>query len=822
MLWGKEKQDHKVYLSPNRNATGARSIEDLDREGNRNSNLTLPNLELELELQPVGSHSHRSRSRSNSRSNLGAKASKSHGKGSTSSLPDIQPGVREFPRIVERRFGESLGIRTQLLKRLSRGGKLGLGPPDLIHITSYDKYHKDIETGQYFYISGVDVSNESMPIAMLKLLKSGSSEQVISTYCSCNIFSHIDIRIRYESDTAYQINAVDITNGTSLVQLSEALWEEAFVSACVRSIISNIESARKLPGLVEYPLLGLTQGSNSDDIMKCKRILELLCRYLPRFLECGWDSTRSVEPTIVSNYLTQSILEFLSIASPLLIEYTIGILKELMEVDNKNSILYEVVLATVLHQSDEMDHDLVLILHKTIDKLNKMISDNTEHDFDNLFLVNCLSELLIIQTQYLIYRAEDLKLAEKVITHSTELTVDSFKSWYWLAKTYIYLGQYDKALLAINSMHPLHSLDPVREALYSDPYMLNYYQKPLDGFKILPGKVNKGLEPCELTSIELNNLNSKWKYQDEFQKFIFGRISMPYSPSEKGFIREIWEDAAYKIGPIFGTQVANLINFVSPQEVEMVADYQLLSRNTINKQNNWFMAQVLDLLIEIITYLGWNGLMETRSKVFVMQQEYLGTISPDSSGNENSQSTIIPLQFRKKRLCERWLDQLFLDIYEDLKITRAAMNNKDVKYSGLEWELLGLTMLRTWQWSDAIACLRTSLVARFDIISATKILELYFDEDKIQRIHSIDMKNDILPYDVAVDLIVKKISYEFRFYNEFQLYNVKILFKLAERYGLDLIRAQVVGLPYINRSILAVMDKMFNWIEKMTTDSPPA
>lgn len=826
-----DDQNNNVYLTPTKlNHTRNRSIDEIPVEGNRNnSNLTLPNLEVSNSRHKSGSNYSNGIGRSRSPSDLSDNPLYSNANnnnsskyiGSTPNLLDkISGNKREFPRVMERQFGESLGLRTSLLKKLVKQGKLGLGPPDLVHITAYDTYHKDIETGQYFYLTGLDVSNESMAIAFLKLLKQETSEQVISTYCCTNFFSQVDVRIRFETDKNYQINAVDCSNGSTLIQLSDQLWEETFVSACIRSIITNIETARKLPGLVEYPLLGLTQGSSSNDISKCEHILGLLCKYLPHFLDCGWDSTMSLEPTIISNYLTRSILEFLSISSPRLINFVINELQELMINDKPNSIIYQVVLAAVMKQSDEHDHDLILILHDCIKELTDLSENKIKHDFDDLFIVNSLSEMLILQTQYLLERTNDYETALDVIKSSTEMTVDSFKSWFWLTKVYIKLGRFDKALLAINSMHPLPTIDNVRETLYMDPSMTNYYRKPLGrtGSKIY----NNMLENCELTSKELNNLNSKWKNQEEFQKFIFGRIYLPYNLTEKGYIPEIWEHAAYEIGPIYGTQAVNLTNFVSPHEVECVADINLLSRNTVTKQNNWFQTQVYDLIMEIISTLGWNELMKQRSQVFVMQQEYIGMVNDGdgkSISNLESQGTV-PMQFRKKRLCERWLDKMFLNIYDDLKISRAAVNNKDVKYSGLEWELLGLTMYRTWQWSDAIACLRTSIVARFDIVSCTKILELYMNDDKFNMIQTIDNIETLLNQDVVIDLLVKKISYEFRFYNEFQLFNVKILFKLSEKYGTDLLRTHVVGLPYANRGLLSVLETMFDWIDSMDIAPP--
>lgn len=126
-----------------------------------------------------------------------------------------------------------------------------------------------------------------------------------------------------------------------------------------------------------------------------------------------------------------------------------------------------------------------------------------------------------------------------------------------------------------------------------------------------------------------------------------------------------------------------------------------------------------ELLVEIYQTLGWDGLLECRSKVFVMEKEYLteGDIRVTSEDDGNSKTTVEvisesqlksplnePLSFPPlpsphflrstgKKLCERWLDNLILILFEDLRIFSLYEEElKLKKESGKgvkEWLLLG-------------------------------------------------------------------------------------------------------------------------------------
>lgn len=146
-------------------------------------------------------------------------------------------------------------------------------------------------------------------------------------------------------------------------------------------------------------------------------------------------------------------------------------------------------------------------------------------------------------------------------------------------------------------------------------------------------------------------------------------------------------------------------------------------------------AKAYSLLTQLANALGWDELLRCRSQVFVMEEEYRvhkanednrkSTIPDVNMLNEKLKDTNIQnptpapvnpdeatpeatdektLSFGNKRLCERWLDNLFMVLYEDLRVytfwrTEAAHYRAQqtvYRKTGSEWELLGDLGLRLW------------------------------------------------------------------------------------------------------------------------------
>ncbi|KDN44030.1 hypothetical protein RSAG8_05762, partial [Rhizoctonia solani AG-8 WAC10335] len=99
------------------------------------------------------------------------------------------------------------------------------------------------------------------------------------------------------------------------------------------------------------------------------------------------------------------------------------------------------------------------------------------------------------------------------------------------------------------------------------------------------------------------------------------------------------------------------------------------------------------------------------------------------------------MSFSTKRLCERWLDNLFMVLYEDLRIWTifraevAHFKTQRVAYkkTGTEWEILGDLGARLHHKEDAKEAYTRCLEQKFSAKAWMRLLEIYADEGDLQR-----------------------------------------------------------------------------------------
>lgn len=97
--------------------------------------------------------------------------------------------------------------------------------------------------------------------------------------------------------------------------------------------------------------------------------------------------------------------------------------------------------------------------------------------------------------------------------------------------------------------------------------------------------------------------------------------------------------------------------------------------------------------------------------------------------------------FSNKRLCERWLDNLFLVLYEDLRvytIWRAEVSHFQTQHmsyrkTGTEWEILGELALRLHHRDEAKDAFQRCLDAKFSARSLLRLLDMYAADADLPR-----------------------------------------------------------------------------------------
>ena len=109
---------------------------------------------------------------------------------------------------------------------------------------------------------------------------------------------------------------------------------------------------------------------------------------------------------------------------------------------------------------------------------------------------------------------------------------------------------------------------------------------------------------------------------------------------------------------------------------------------------------------------------------------------------------------------------------------------------------------------DAVACLRTSILARFDPISCHHLLNFYltmdFNDEFMRR----------FDVDIILDLLVKLISFRIRFYDRFQIFSLQVLRKLEGQLGSEIIKNKIINSPYGQAGITSVIDYMLECLSK--------
>jgi tetratricopeptide (TPR) repeat protein len=383
-----------------------------------------------------------------------------------------------------------------------------------------------------------------------------------------------------------------------------------------------------------------------------------------RFLEAskslfweGWQlgSASSGSPqwaTSTNNRLAQGLLAYFTEVSqtPLL-----GV-KFFQDLAQQDPLVNELVVGCLF--AADQEHTAVALSHRTVTQ-DPRIS----------------ASILRLQAEWLLTKGVDeLQTAERLVRFSIQLAPLDLDGWIQLADIHLRLGQYEKALSTLNSFPPYILNQPSGEntSSSSQPTHTAYWQ-PRNDFTMVD---LSAIEPANKRDSPLEHLRS---------------------PHLSG--------AA---------------------------------------------AAAFDLLARMLEALGWDGLLEKRAAVFVMEEDWnqirrstshqardaddkalmveaeelsLASdegISPSNrpvspqrarvSSPQPAQQIVKPASIgKKKKLCERWLDSLFLVLFDDLRLLSLYQAERSVAQSEgrvyqrtpREWLLLGKLCSRLCHLTEA-------------------------------------------------------------------------------------------------------------------------
>lgn len=169
--------------------------------------------------------------------------------------------------------------------------------------------------------------------------------------------------------------------------------------------------------------------------------------------------------------------------------------------------------------------------------------------------------------------------------------------------------------------------------------------------------------------------------------------------------------------------------------------------------------------------------------------------------------------FSNKRLCERWLDNLFMVLYEDLRVWTifraevAHFKTQHVAYrkTGLEWEILGDLGLRLHHKEEAKEAFQRALDSpRYSIKPWIKLLEMYAEEGDMTR---------------TLQVAIRVAAYQYGEYCElaYPTQIARLVFKLEQAHGQQKIGNTLLsmGLP---EPILHVMQRYLQYGQRFKVE----
>lgn len=619
----------------------------------------------------------------------------------TKSLP---PGTLDtkmlglIPESVEQEDGECLRARTSSLPNFR-----SLGPPDLIKVT---KATKSKTASCYHFVTGVDTSSSASVAAHLNVLNFVLGESQVwfgrapqwhltqGIYCSWNAFSGVDVRVSASFPGGVEASVVDVHNydmGTEAVA-DENLWLETYMSAALRAVLLKdsdayfIEMCRH-----EDPL------ATPEDVDRFYRAFEQLYLRGPLL---GSDSSVQVA-TQDANLMINGFLEVVR---------TTGRTKpaiELLERLSKNHKSALSLLARVL-----------LLADREIEAVELMASTIKEDP--------CNAQMLAVETEFVLSKKRP-DLALDLALRLTAAAPSDYYSWGLLTQVYISRGQYDQALLALNSC-----------PLIPSPHVDQHIRMPT------PKRVHS---------------------------------PMPHD----GIIDEVWEATA-------GTK-------------EDQADASLLGLPASKLRGS--TARAYKLLADIFGKIGWTELMKVRGEIFLMEteaSEAKAEADEDSSTRSVASSGKRPpnrRSIRSKRLCERRIDNLFMVLYEDVRVysswQREAVHFEsqklEFKKTALEWELFGAVAQRLHHDEAAKQAFDKSSFIRFSHRVLSRQLD--YEAPEPADVRDIQVLGPVENPMATLVIVLKLMAWNHRWYSEFSPRLIRVLRRVVAQEGLTKVHNQL-------------------------------
>ncbi|KAF3921177.1 hypothetical protein ABW21_db0202366 [Orbilia brochopaga] len=629
----------------------------------------------------------------------------------------VQPAV---PELVEVDLHEAIEARTESLLTLRQ-----LGPPDLVHLIKVQPKGAHKEIGTYHHVTGIDASSSASLAAYINTLTYSIGENQIwfgrpqswkiqsGTYCCYNAFSRVDMRVDVNFPGSVDAYAIDERNDRRVA--TEALWLETYLCSVLRAFTYAEDNVHtRIVGCRRFNPITSTEAEH--------RFLDAAERLFSKGWQLGSDPEVQV-PNLVSNHLTTGILKYIHTTG----RYTSGV--NLFE---KLRIKFPEVaslLARVLIDADE-EVKAVQLLYETIKILP------LDHSLLNVQADFCQSK-----------GRSDLAL--ECARRAVNSAPSEFTTWAKLAEIYIALEQYEMALLTLNSCP-----------------MFTYQERD---FPRMPQPVKMHLPILQDSVIDESLDEYDVKPDPLPAASLKGTFAKAYSLLTEIVAQVGWDTLLKCRSNVFVMEeeyrheknASNATNASTTALRGDSVDGERTPEDGEKEKTNGSAEKASgeDAVTNGVASLSISAATEEVSPIEKPGQS--GESAPTSVGNEGGDDDEKNYtQFQNKRLCERWLDNLFMVLYEDLRvytiwrgeIQKQKMKNLPVEKSASDWEIHGELAERLHHNDEAIEAHRNCLNIRF---SSKAFRGLLAAQEKAKDVRG------------ALNSIIRLTAWNYRWYSEF-------------------------------------------------------
>ncbi|KAI1930811.1 bud site selection protein [Ophidiomyces ophidiicola] len=673
----------------------------------------------------------------------------------------ITPAVPEL--IEDDQIYASIDARTDSLQGLRE-----LGPPDLVHVVKQSKANAAHQTGVYHHVTGIDASSSASLAAYVNTLTYSpldKSNKVISgIYCCYNAFSHLDMRVEVKIPGTLESYCID-ERGDKRVA-TEQLWLETFVCAVLRAYSyaddGNGDALKKIVAVRRFNPITNTEMEHKFLDAAEKLFFNASGRQLS-------SDPETQVPNTVSNHLASGILKYVHTTG----RYASGI--NLFEKLRTKDVEVSSLLARVLISANE-EVQAVRLLH---DALQDVPMDYALLDCQAAF---CQSK-------------EEYDMALECAKRSVTAAPSEFSSWIRLAEVYVDLEQWNLALLTLNScpMFTYQDKDSPRMPQPSRILLPVLPESVLD--EIDEGQPKAG-DPHDIVNPILRKLHAS-SYQGTFLKAysLLTKIAAAIGWDQLLKVRsEVFVmEEEYRVerhaGASRTTPNNNNASTVALHEASTAgSDVNGNEKNDpgLSEENPNFKTK--DEAPEANGNTEEPNYQEVGSEIEKPEQSMASEVV--KSGGEDPEVSNTYTQFHNKRLCERWLDNLFMVLYEDLRVytiwrselAQSRAQSIEYKKSATEWEILGELAERLHHTNEAIEAFQHCLQVRFSAKAMKGILKMY------------ERQNDTRG---MLNALIRLIAWQYRWYSEFSPDLLFMIRKLIEEEGAVKVRSivQATNLP---------------------------